>query len=89
MAGQQPADGDALTLWFNPPGDGPGGRQALTRERVVADTGHRDQGETARVPARPARQPLPALAACGVHAWGGDRDQRDRWPQARNGGHAA
>jgi AcrR family transcriptional regulator len=37
MAGQQPADGDALTLWFNPPGDGPGGRQALTRERVVAE----------------------------------------------------
>jgi AcrR family transcriptional regulator len=37
MAGQQPADGDALTLWFNPPGAGPGGRQALTRERVVAE----------------------------------------------------
>jgi AcrR family transcriptional regulator len=37
MAGQQPAGGDTLTLWFNPPGDGPGGRQALTRERVVAE----------------------------------------------------
>jgi len=37
MAGQQPADGDALTLWFNPPDGGPGGRQALTRERVVAE----------------------------------------------------
>jgi AcrR family transcriptional regulator len=37
MAGQQPPDGDALTLWFNPPCDGPGGRQALTRERVVAE----------------------------------------------------
>ena len=36
MAGQQPADADALTLWFNPP-DGPGGRRALTRERVVAE----------------------------------------------------
>jgi AcrR family transcriptional regulator len=36
MAGQQPADADALTLWFNPP-DGLGGRRALTRERVVAE----------------------------------------------------
>ena len=37
MAGQQPADADALTLWFNPPDDGQGGRRALTRERVVAE----------------------------------------------------
>jgi TetR/AcrR family tetracycline transcriptional repressor len=36
MAGQQPTDADALTLWFNPP-DGPGGRRALTRERIVAE----------------------------------------------------
>jgi AcrR family transcriptional regulator len=35
MAAQQPADPDAL--WFNPPGDGPSGRRALTRERVVAE----------------------------------------------------
>ncbi|MGE5287817.1 MAG: TetR/AcrR family transcriptional regulator [Micromonosporaceae bacterium] len=34
MAGQQPADADAL--WFNPP-DGESGRRALTRERVVAE----------------------------------------------------
>ena len=37
MAGQQPADADALTLWFNPPDDGQGGRRTLTRERVVAE----------------------------------------------------
>jgi AcrR family transcriptional regulator len=37
MAGQQPADADALTLWFNPPDDGQSGRRALTRERVVAE----------------------------------------------------
>jgi AcrR family transcriptional regulator len=36
MADQQPADADALTLWFNPP-DGPGGRRALNRERIVAE----------------------------------------------------
>jgi AcrR family transcriptional regulator len=36
MAGQQPTDADALTLWFNPP-DGPGSRRALTRERIVAE----------------------------------------------------
>jgi AcrR family transcriptional regulator len=35
MAGQRPADADAL--WFNPPGDGNGSRRALTRERVVAE----------------------------------------------------
>jgi hypothetical protein len=35
MAGQQPADANAL--WFNPPGDGNGSRRVLTRERVVAD----------------------------------------------------
>jgi len=37
MAGQHPADADALTLWFNPPDDGQSGRRALTRERVVAE----------------------------------------------------
>jgi AcrR family transcriptional regulator len=37
MAGQHPADPDALTLWFNPPGDGDSRRRALTRERVVAE----------------------------------------------------
>ena len=37
MAGQQPTDADALTLWFNPPDDGQGGRRTLTRERVVAE----------------------------------------------------
>ena len=37
MAGQQPADADALTLWFNPPDDGQNGRRPLTRERVVAE----------------------------------------------------
>src|SRR6201987_2347746 len=37
MAGQQPADGNALTLWFNPPDDGEGGRRALTRDGVVAE----------------------------------------------------
>ena len=36
MAGQ-PADTDALRLWFNPPDDGESGRRALTRERVVAE----------------------------------------------------
>jgi AcrR family transcriptional regulator len=37
MADQQPADTDALTLWFNPPGDRESGRRTLTRERVVAE----------------------------------------------------
>jgi AcrR family transcriptional regulator len=37
MAGQQPADADALTLWFNPPHDGGTSRRPLTRERVVAE----------------------------------------------------
>jgi TetR/AcrR family tetracycline transcriptional repressor len=36
MAGQ-PSDADSLTLWFDPPGDGQGGRRTLTRERVVAE----------------------------------------------------
>ena len=35
MAGQQPADADAL--WFNPPDDGQSARRTLTRERVVAE----------------------------------------------------
>ena len=37
MAGQQPADAEALSLWFNPPDDAESGRRALTRERVVAE----------------------------------------------------
>jgi TetR/AcrR family transcriptional regulator, tetracycline repressor protein len=40
MARQQPADADALTLWFDPPDDvddGESGRRSLTRERVVAE----------------------------------------------------
>ena len=37
MAGQQPAETDALGLWFNPPGEANTGRRALTRERVVAE----------------------------------------------------
>jgi AcrR family transcriptional regulator len=37
MAGQRPADADALTLWFNPPDDRESGRRPLTRDRVVAE----------------------------------------------------
>src|ERR1700741_5566284 len=39
MAGRRPADADAFSLWFNPPGDGDGesGRRPLTRDRVVAE----------------------------------------------------
>src|SRR3984957_17780620 len=37
MAGRQPAETDALGLWFNPPGEANTGRRALTRERVVAE----------------------------------------------------
>jgi TetR/AcrR family tetracycline transcriptional repressor len=37
MAGQRPSDADTPALWFNPPVNGPGGRRALTRERVVAE----------------------------------------------------
>ena len=37
MAGQRPADADALALWFNPPGEANTSRRALTRERVVAE----------------------------------------------------
>src|ERR1700692_4385945 len=37
MAGQQPAEADALALWFNQPGDANTSRRVLTRERVVAE----------------------------------------------------
>ena len=37
MSNQQPADEGGLALWFNPPGDEPGGRRVLTRDRVVAE----------------------------------------------------
>jgi TetR/AcrR family tetracycline transcriptional repressor len=37
VAGRQPAETDALGLWFNPPGDANTGRRVLTRERVVAE----------------------------------------------------
>src|SRR5580692_5805474 len=37
MAGRQPAEEDALALWFNPPGEANIRRRALTRERVVAE----------------------------------------------------
>ena len=37
MAGRQPAEADALALWFNPPGEANTSRRALTRERVVAE----------------------------------------------------
>ena len=36
MAGQRSSDASTSALWFNPP-DEPGGRRALTRERVVAE----------------------------------------------------
>jgi AcrR family transcriptional regulator len=36
MAGQRSSDAGAPALWFNPP-DGPGGRRALTQDRVVAE----------------------------------------------------
>lgn len=37
MSNQWPADAGAVALWFNPPGDEPGGRRVLTRDRVVAE----------------------------------------------------
>jgi len=37
MTGQQAAGTSAPALWFNPAGDGPGGRRTLTRERVVSE----------------------------------------------------
>jgi AcrR family transcriptional regulator len=37
MAGQQVEDESMHALWFRPPDDGERGRQALTRERVVAE----------------------------------------------------
>jgi AcrR family transcriptional regulator len=37
MAGQQPSDAGTPALWFNPLDQGPGGRRALSRERVVAE----------------------------------------------------
>jgi TetR/AcrR family tetracycline transcriptional repressor len=37
MAGRQPAETDALGLWFNPPEEANTSRRALTRERVVAE----------------------------------------------------
>lgn len=37
MGGQLPPGTDVPALWFNPPDEGPGGRRALTRERVVAE----------------------------------------------------
>jgi AcrR family transcriptional regulator len=37
MGGQRPSGAETPALWFNPPDEGPGGRRALTRERVVAE----------------------------------------------------
>jgi TetR/AcrR family transcriptional regulator, tetracycline repressor protein len=37
VAGRQPAETDALALWFNQPGDASTNRRALSRERVVAE----------------------------------------------------
>jgi len=37
MSGQRPSGAETPALWFNPPDEGPGGRRALTRERVVAE----------------------------------------------------
>jgi TetR/AcrR family transcriptional regulator, tetracycline repressor protein len=37
MAGQQAQEETTRALWFRPPDDGERGRQALTRERVVAE----------------------------------------------------
>jgi AcrR family transcriptional regulator len=37
VAGRQPAETDALALWFNQPGDANTSRRALSRERVVAE----------------------------------------------------
>jgi AcrR family transcriptional regulator len=37
MAGQQAPDPASSALWFNPLGNGPGTRRALSRERVVAE----------------------------------------------------
>ena len=37
MTGQRPSGSGTPALWFNPPDDGPAGRRALTRERVVAE----------------------------------------------------
>ena len=37
MSSQQLSDAGTSALWFNPPGDGPVGRRALTRQRVVAE----------------------------------------------------
>ena len=37
MVGQRPSDPRTPALWFNPPDNEPGGRRALTRERVVAE----------------------------------------------------
>ena len=37
MGGQRPSGAGTPALWFNPPDEEPGGRRALTRERVVAE----------------------------------------------------
>ena len=37
MAAHQPSDASSAALWFDPTDDGPGGRRALSRERVVAE----------------------------------------------------
>jgi len=37
MGGQRPSGAETPALWFNPPGEGPGTRRALTRQRVVAE----------------------------------------------------
>src|SRR5580704_9186838 len=37
MTGQRPSGSGTPALWFNPPDDGPAGRRALTRQRVVAE----------------------------------------------------
>ena len=37
MGGQRPSGAGTPALWSNPPDEAPGGRRALTRERVVAE----------------------------------------------------
>src|SRR6201997_825124 len=37
MSSQRLSDGGTPALWFDPPGDGPVVRRALTRDRVVAE----------------------------------------------------
>src|SRR5690348_6393109 len=65
MGGQRPSDAETPALWFNPPDEGPGGRRALTRERVVAEALAMIAADGAQSHVAGASRGIPRAAARG------------------------